>query len=98
MRIRPTAAALLALTSAAATIAGAADATKVSVGTQVGIVGATPGAVWAPDQSAHVARIDTATGNTNRVAKTFDAGTEPNGLLHAYGALSVGDYGGGKLL
>ena len=30
--------------------------------------------------------------------KSFDAGTEPNGLLYAYGSLWVGDYGGGKLL
>ena len=42
-----------------------------------------------------MSRIDP---RTNRVVKTFDAGSEPNGLLHAFGPLWVGDYGGGKLL
>ena len=33
-------------------IAAAADASKVTIGTRVGLVGATPGSVWAPDQTS----------------------------------------------
>jgi YVTN family beta-propeller protein len=52
--------------------------------------------VWVSNSAeGTVSRIDT---RTNRVVKTFRAGSEPNGLLYAHGALWVGDYGGSRLL
>ena len=86
MPIRVIAAALLALTLAVVATAAAADATKVSIGTRVGIVGATPAAVWAPDQSAHVARIDTATG---RVTARIPTGLRPFSILATAGGVWV---------
>ena len=35
---------------------------------------------------------------TNKVTKTIKAGTTPNGVVYAFGALWVADLGGGKLL
>ena len=52
------------------------------------------GGVWVSNSGeGTVSRIDP---RTNRVVAKLDAGTEPNGLL-AYGALWVGDYGGGRV-
>ena len=86
MSIRPAVAALLSLTFAVAATAAGADATKVSIGTQVGIVGATPGAVWAPDQAGHVARIDTASGE---VVARIPTGLRPFSVLSPAGSVWV---------
>src|SRR6478752_9516940 len=69
-----------------APIALAADATKVTIGTRVGLLGATPGSVWAPDQTDKVVRIDAATG---KVQARVATGLRPFHAISAAGSVWV---------
>src|SRR5262245_13676965 len=63
-----------------------ADATKVTIGTRVGLVGAADGSVWAPDQTSRVMRIDARTG---KIVARFDTGLRPFHAISANGSVWV---------
>jgi YVTN family beta-propeller protein len=67
-------------------IASAADATRVTIGTQVGLLGAAAGSVWAPDQHNRVVRIDSATG---KIEARLPTGLRPFAILSTAGSVWV---------